>query len=156
MKKLIVSIVSFSAVLVFASGASAHNQGCGLGDQVFPGADTVLTQLFAITTNGTFANQTFGITSGTSGCVPPRSFVFNDDLTKYVASNMDNIAKDMAQGNGESLDTLAEMMDVPSNNRLMFNTALQSNFSSVFSHEGIEAGELIENIAFVAQNHHVI
>jgi len=155
MKKIIVSIVSFAAVLVFASGASAHNQGCGLGDQIFPGADSVLMQTLALSTNQ-ISFVEFAITSGTSGCVPPRSFVFNDDLTTYVAANMDNIAKEMAQGNGESLATLAEMMEIPVDSRSKFNTALQINFSSVFSHEGIEAGQVLENIASVAHNNHII
>jgi len=156
MKKIAASVVSFAAVLVFASGASAHNTGCGLGEQIFHGADSVLLQVLAATTNGTFGNQTFGITSGTLGCITPRSFVNREDLTRFVAANMDNLAKDVAQGNGESLETLAEMMEVPSANRVMFGTALQANFSSVFSHDGIEAGEVIDNIAMVADNHHII
>ena len=156
MKNIFASLVSFSFVLLMASSASAHNTGCGLGDQVFKGADTVLGQVLAVTTNGTCNNQTFGITSGTLGCIPPRSFVFHEDLTKFVVSNMDTIAKDMAQGQGESLETLAELMEVPAQNRPLFRVTLQANFNGVYTHEGIEAGELIDNIAHIAQHHHLI
>jgi hypothetical protein len=155
MKKAIAS-VTFAAALLVASGASAHNTGCGLGDQIFHGADSVLLQVLAVTTNGTFGNITFGITSGTLGCVPPRSLVFRDGVTKFVAANMDNLAKDVAQGKGESLETLAEMMEVPAANRAMFGSAMQANFSSIFTHEGIQAGAVIDNIASVAQTHHII
>jgi len=155
MKKAVAS-VSLALALLVSTSASAHNTGCGLGDQIFRGADSVLLQVLAVTTNGTMGNGTFGITSGTLGCVPPRNLVFRDDLTRFVAANMDNVAKDMAQGKGETLDTIAEMMEVPASNRAMFSAAMQTNFSNIFTHEGIQAPAVLENIASVAQTYHII
>ena len=42
--------------------------GCGLGATVFEGQSGLFPNVLAATTNGTFGNQTFGLTSGTSGC----------------------------------------------------------------------------------------
>jgi hypothetical protein len=78
------------------------------------------------------------------------------EILRFVATNMDNLAKEMAQGKGESLDTLAEMMSVPERNRALFGVTLQSNFSAVFPREGVEAGEALDNIASVAETHHLI
>ena len=155
-KKLSAIIVSLFAVAVLAPGASAHNVGCGLGDQIFLGADSILLQVFAVTTNGSTANQTFGITSGTLGCQGTTGFVNLENINLFVASNMDNLAKDMAQGKGESLDTLAELMEIPSENRGMFNTAMQSNFSKIFTNEDVKSGEVVDKIASIALDHHLI
>jgi hypothetical protein len=53
------------AALVFCSLpfiANADNVGgCGWGSKLFDGQKGVLPQIFAVTTNGTSGNQTFGI-----------------------------------------------------------------------------------------------
>ena len=49
--------------------AMADNVGqCGWGSKLMAGQSGVVPQVAAVTTNGTFGNQTFGITTGTSGC----------------------------------------------------------------------------------------
>src|SRR3569832_2714255 len=48
-------------------GRAYGSAGCGLGSIVF-GSQPGFIQILAATTNGTFASQTFGITSGTSDC----------------------------------------------------------------------------------------
>jgi hypothetical protein len=53
-------IVAATTLMTTASFANA-NTGCGLGNQVITNQDSVLMQLFAVTTNGTSGNQTFGI-----------------------------------------------------------------------------------------------
>jgi hypothetical protein len=71
MKKLayVVSAVLMTVVLSGVGWAvDQKNTGCGLGTIVFEGQNGLVSQTFAVTTNGTFGNQTFGITSGTSNC----------------------------------------------------------------------------------------
>ncbi len=51
-----------------ASAAPYGTAGCGLGSIVI-GSKPGMMQIFAATTNGTSASQSFGITSGTSNCV---------------------------------------------------------------------------------------
>lgn len=56
--------------LLSANVYAIDSTGCGLGFIVWRGERGVAPQILAVTTNGTFGTQTFGITSGTSGCDP--------------------------------------------------------------------------------------
>ena len=145
---LLVLMLTFSFSLAFAD---QNNVGCGLGTTVFKGnMDSTLMQILAVTTNGTSGNQTFGITSGTSECNQPKGFVSNDRLIEFVASNMDSIAVDIAAGSGESLDTLAELMEVNDSGRDGFYTKLQQNFDNIFTSSDVQSGEVIDNIIRIA------
>ena len=125
-----------------------NNTGCGLGATIITEADSLLAQVVMATLNGTLGNQTFGITSGTSECKQATKIVSND-LLKFVADNMDSLSKDMASGEGETLLSLAELMNVSKEARPEFYATLQTNFSSVFTSANIEAGEVIDNIMTV-------
>jgi hypothetical protein len=63
---------------------------------------------------------------------------------------MDNIAKDIAMGKGESLDTLSELMDVSVDKRPAFYEKLQANFSRIFTSEKVEAADVIDNILSIS------
>lgn len=126
--------------------ASQSNTGCGLGSIIFKGQEALLFQVLAVTTNGTSGNQTFGITSGTLNCAQPAKIVSIERLNIYVADNMDNLANDIARGQGEYLNTLAVLMDVPEGSRVEFYTRLQQNFSSIYTSPEIKSGEVLRNI----------
>ena len=126
-------IVLFCATPLMAQQA-ARNTGCGLGTILWDGnADgSIMSQSLQATTNGTFGNQTFGITSGTLGCDQPQNIAAAERLQEFVAANMDSLARDMAQGQGESLETLAELMSVPAAERSAFYASMQQNFEQIF------------------------
>jgi hypothetical protein len=147
-KVLLTSIVLFFMVsgIAFAN-APKENCGCGLGTLLFDGKDGLLMQIFAATTNASIGNQTFGISSGTLGCNKPSKLVSNEQLNNFVASNMDNLAKDAAMGQGEYLDTLAELMDVSTSKRIEFSQMLQENFSNIFTDGSVSHVDVIENIS---------
>lgn len=145
---LLVLMLTFTVSFAYAD---QNNTGCGLGTLVFKGnMDSTLMQILAVTTNGTSGNQTFGITSGTLECNQPKGFVSNDRLIEFVASNMDSIAVDIAAGSGESLDTLAELMEVNDSGRDGFYTKLQQNFDNIFTSSDVQSGEVIDNIIRIA------
>jgi len=143
MKKILLSTV-FTAGMLLAN----QNTGCGLGSMLIKDQNTVLMQVIANTTNGTSGNQTFGITSGTLGCEKPATFVMNEQLLNFVASNMDSIAIDSAKGSGESLNTLATLMNVE--NTDTFKQNVQANFSNIFASKDLTSAQLIDNIASFA------
>lgn len=122
------------------------NTGCGLGSTVVTDNDTLLGQLAMTFLNGIVGNQTFGITLGTSNCKKATKIVSIDTLN-FVAGNMDTLARDMAMGEGEALDTLAELMEVPTAERTDFYATLQGNFSNIFTSETVQAADVIDNIA---------
>lgn len=144
MKKILVSI---AAVVALSSSvmANVNNQtGCGLGAMIIKDDSTAVMLALQATTNGTSANQTFGITSGTLGCKKTQ-FVMNERAEEFVASNMDQLAKEIAQGHGESVDTLAELLEV--SDKAAFATALQSNYNSIYTSQNAKMADVLDNIS---------
>ncbi len=140
----LVCVIIASASMGFA--ANQKNTGCGLGSLVMQGNDGLLFQILAVTTNGTFGNQTFGITSGTLNCDKPSKFASREQLNNYVADNMDNLANDIAKGQGEYLNTLAVLMEVPEGTRADFYSKLQSNFSLIYPSVEVKSADVLNNI----------
>ena len=156
MKKVVVIAVAFSLMLVgsaFAAGQARSNTGCGRGTLLFKNnADnSVLMQTFQATTNGIYGNQTFGITTGTSECQQPKNFVSNQQVNEFMVANMDNLAKDIAQGRGPTLDAFAELMGVPADQRAEFAGKLQASFGKIYSSHDVQMAGVMDNIANVSK-----
>jgi len=141
--KKILTLIAATTLTITTTFAGA-NTGCGLGNQVITNQDSVLMQVFAVTTNGTSGNQTFGITSGTSGCAKPAKFVSNDKANEFVAGNMDVLALDISNGQGEALTTLATLLNV--SNTDTFAAVLQANFDKIYTSEKVSSADVIDNI----------
>ena len=146
MKKLIVSIAAVAALSSAAFAGVNSQTGCGLGSMIIKDDSTAIMLALQATTNGTSANQTFGITSGTSGCKKTK-FVMNERAEEFVASNMDQLAKEIAVGHGESVDTLAELLIVE--DKEAFASALQSNYNSIYTSQNVEMADVLDNIAAI-------
>ena len=145
-------IVVFASAAMAAGGEARSNVGCGLGTMLFKNnADgSSLLQAFQATTNGTSGNQTFGVTSGTSECKQPGKFVKNDRVNEFVFANLDNLAKDIANGKGETLETLAELMGVPAAEREGFSRNLKAHFAEIFPGAGVEYAHVVNTIVRVS------
>lgn len=157
MKRLFVAaIVVVSSFMIAGLGSAAPGDtpgnygaaGCGLGSLVF-GSEAGPVQILAATTNGTFGSQTFGITTGTSNCSKQPKFASNERLNEFVLANMDNLAKDIAMGHGESLETLAELIGISADKRPSAYAKLQANFSNIFTSEKVEVADVIDNVVAV-------
>src|SRR5512139_1001375 len=142
MKRLFVILVVVAASLmiagaVFAAGQSQSNTGCGLGTMIFRNSaqDTTLLQIIQLSLNDLgvlILVPTFGITFGTAECRQPKYFASSERANEFMAANMDNLAREIAQGRGESLDAFAELMGVPTEKRPDFYMQLQSNFARIY------------------------
>jgi len=143
MKKILVSL---AAVVALSSAAfAANNQtGCGLGSMVIKDDSSAVMLALQATTNGTSGNQTFGITSGTSGCKKTK-FVMNERASEFVASNMDTLAKEISVGHGESVDTLAELLNIE--DKATFASALQANYNAIYSSKSVKMADVLDNIS---------
>ena len=149
MKRLLLTLVLVSLIVMPATlsfAANKQNTGCGLGTLIMQGNDGLLYQVLAVTTNGTFGNQTFGISSGTLECEKPSKFASREQLNKYVAENMDNLANDIAKGQGEYLNTLAVLMEVPEGSRAEFYAKLQGSFSQIYPSTDVTSVDVLTNI----------
>ncbi|NCB12471.1 MAG: DUF3015 domain-containing protein [Erysipelotrichia bacterium] len=141
--KKIISLIA--AIGLTTSMYANDNTGCGLGSLVIKDQSTVMLQVLAATTNGTSGSQTFGITSGTSNCNKPSNFVSNDKLNQFVGENMDELALDISAGHGETLSTVAKLMNVE--NTPEFSSKLQANFSNIYTSENVTSATVIDSIA---------
>jgi hypothetical protein len=154
MKKLIIpALFAVCAVGQAAEDAKMRsNIGVGLGTMLFEAmgyTDTVLGQTLAVTTNGSFFNQLFFITTGTGGANKV-DFVQNKPLRQYVEENLDSLARDMAAGQGESLAAVAELAGIPVEQRAAFYAKCQSRFSEVFASENVTSDEVVAGLAKLA------
>lgn len=146
--------VAFSVALVAGSayaeeGDTADSSGCGVGTILFKGQDGPAPQVLAITTNGTLGNQTFGITTGTLGCNQNGIVRSPAKVRLITTSSLDNLARDMARGEGETLDSLAEAMTIDAGDRSLFFTTMQANFTRIFPSEDVTADEVLTSIQAV-------
>jgi hypothetical protein len=153
MKKMIGAAVAVALTFMVVSSAFAVEKkygtaGCGLGSMLL-GDEPGMVQILVATLNSIAYNQTFGITSGTLNCEKKAKFAGNEKLNQFVVANIDNLAKDVAMGHGESLDTLAEIMSIPGSDRPAVYTKLQANFSTIFTSEKVEAADVIDSIVTV-------
>jgi len=147
MKKLLISLAT---VATLSSGlfATVNSQtGCGLGAMIIKDDSTAIMLALQTTTNSTLWNQTFGITSGTSGCKKTR-LVLNERAAEFVASNMDTLAKEIAMGQGESIDTLAELLNIK--DKESFASTLQANYNKIYSHKDVKMNEVLDSVAQTA------
>jgi len=147
-------VIVMGTVMVAGAGPAHDNTGCGLGTMLFQnnGDKSTLLQSLQATTNGTFGTQTFGITSGTSECKQPAKFAKNDRLNEFVVANMDNLAREIAMGKGETLEAFAELLQIPSEKRPEFYQKLQSNFAKIFTSEDVQLANVVDNVVMVSAN----
>jgi hypothetical protein len=110
-----------------ASGAVKYGSaGCGLGSIIF-GPGTGFVQVLAATTNGSSANQTFGITSGTSNCdasAPTTS------AKNFVETNRVALAKDISRGKGQTITSLSALAGCADSKAV--GAKLRKNFKVIF------------------------
>ncbi len=145
MKKLYLSVLA-AGMMAFASNASAvDSTGCGLGSMAWRGQSGIAPQVFAATTNGSFGTQTFGITFGTSGCDPNGRVTGGTGrmMLAFLENNMEQYALDAATGQGETIETLAGILNMDSEK---FGEMSKQNFANLFPNENIDAVTLTLNV----------
>jgi len=131
MRKILIAVV-ISAVPAIAFAQQNNIGTCGWGSKLFDGQSGVAPQVLAVTTNGTSGNQTFAITTGTSGCTQDGVVRSTWKTAMFIDGNKDRLARDMSIGNGETLDSLAHLIGVSEQDRAAFSRAMQANVSVIF------------------------
>ena len=105
--------------------------GCGVGSQVWAGQSGKIPKILAATTNGIFTNQLLGITFGTLGC--SGNGKVTAQVVTFTNENTESLARDMAVGQGESLNVLASLLNVKDADKAHFFAVTKSNFSHIYS-----------------------
>ena len=146
MKKLYLSSLLIAGALALASNASAiDSTGCGLGSMAWRGQSGIGPQVLAATTNGSFGTQTFGITFGTSGCDPNGRVTGGTGrmMLAFLENNMEQYALDAAAGHGETIVTMAGILNMDSEK---LGEMSKQNFATLFPNENVDAVELTLNV----------
>src|SRR5574342_1025714 len=115
-----------------AVAAPYGDAGCGLGSLVF-GDKPGFVQVLAATTNGIFASQTFGITTGTLNCGGMGGGGSDKVVKAFVEVNREALAKDIARGQGETIHTLSVIGGCQDSAAV--GASLQKNFQTIFPNE---------------------
>ena len=139
-RKILVAFTT--AITLGASSAYADNTGCGLGTHLFDGKSGKANEILAVTTNGTSGNQTFGISSGTLGC-DEGSTIASAQVQVFASANMNKLARDMAVGKGETLGSLADLMQISAADKAEFFEMTKANFDEIYTSPDVTTGEML-------------
>lgn len=146
MKKFL-AVASVAALFPAVAMAQANNIGsCGWGSKLFDGQSGIAPQVLAVTTNGTFGNQTFGITSGTSGCTQDGTVRSNWKTALFIDGNKEKLARDVSVGSGEALDSLAHLLGVEAADRAEFDRVARDNMQRIFPSSSAATEEIVAGL----------
>jgi hypothetical protein len=143
---------------VLAAGSTAafadRDAGCGIGSQVWAGQTGKVPKLLAATTNMIFYNQLFGITFGTLGC--SGTGTVTAQAVTFTNENAEALARDMAVGQGESLNVLAELLNIKAEDKARFFAVSKQNFSEIYSADNQDALQVLASLQNVMANDDVL
>ena len=125
--------IAIAAVLAMGSSVAMADSdvGCGVGSTIWEGQSGKIAKILAGTTNGIFTNQFLGITFGTLGC--SGNGKVTAQVVTFTNENAEVLARDMAVGQGESLNVLAELMNIQSTDKARFFEVTKANFSQIYA-----------------------
>ena len=141
--------IALAALLAAGSTvAMADNDvGCGMGTQIWAGQKGLAPKILAATTNGILTNQLFGITFGTLGC--RQGGTVTAQVVTFTNENAESLARDMAVGQGESLNVLAELMSIKAEDKARFFAVSKQNFSEIYSTENQNSLQVLSSLQAV-------
>jgi len=118
-------VLAATAALMIGASASmfADNIGPGLGRVLLKGKQGKLWEFLGYEEGATIALA---------------------DTNRFIADNMDNLAQDIAMGDGEYLDVLADMLAV--SDKAAFKSNVQANFNNIYSSSDVTATEVSAKI----------
>lgn len=118
--------------------------GCGLGSYVLK--EDSIVQIFAGTTNGTFGNQTFGITFDTLHCKPSGN-ALSQEQKVFIDANLVSIKREAASGQGETLTAFADLLGCDA---AKFSEVSKANYSAIY--KSSESSEILQGYKAVLNN----
>ena len=151
MKKIYLAAAVLGSMMLSASAYAVDSTGCGLGSMAWKGERGIGPQVLAATTNTSFGSQTFGITFGTSGCDPDGRVSGGTGrmVLAFLENNMEQYAMDAAAGRGETIDTLAGILNMDSEK---LGEISKTNFAYLFADENADAVQVTLNLLELVQN----
>lgn len=143
-KVSVIASMFFTLTVVSSALAAGYGAaGCGFGGLVIK-ENRILPQIGAWFLNGLYWNNTFAMTSGTSECGGPKKGTMAEkDQEHFVKGNYDTLAKEMAVGEGEGLNTLSDLLGCPVEERETLASYIRQNYSSLIRDETTAPTEML-------------
>jgi hypothetical protein len=148
MKKALLVAAMLALAPVAAMAANNYTSaGCGLGTILFKGKNGKVHLILAATTNGSFGNQTFGISSETLDCTAEGVVKNDKQVEVYAAVNFQRLSREMAQGGGEYVNGLADLMGAKTaEQKAHFAALTQKSYEKIFTSEKIDSNQMLANL----------
>ena len=149
MRKVIALGVLASLLPTLAIARGNHPMaGCGLGYLLLSNEDNEkVTQVLGSTTNGTFGTQTFGISSGTSGCTEDGAVKVARATEVFADVNLTSLRQEMATGQGEYVNTLASLLGATDATRPQMVRFFQTEYQNLFPTAETSSDEMLKTLS---------
>ena len=134
---------AFLVFIIVSMMAPAAGIGTLLFESVGKPNGGWLLQITAAWTNNALSN-TFSMTTGTINCEGNINKAVSIEVYEFVTANMDNLAKDIAMGHGDTINSLGSMLAVKDVNA--FGSKLQANFSEIFPNAEVQSDSVANKI----------
>lgn len=130
MKKTLLALSLTLAAVGAQASSTQEAAGCGVGTLVFKDQHGLVYNLLATTTNGLL----FGTVSQTLGILNcPADASVKGKIASFIEFNKQQLAVEVAQGQGDRLAALVEMYGVKEADRASATSALKANQVAIFS-----------------------
>jgi hypothetical protein len=106
--------------------------GCGLIYMAGVRENKPFPQIVASLFNASLGTQTFGITSGTSGCTEEGLVAMSVQAEVYAEANFKEIQREIVAGGGEFLAGFADLLGVRAEKRPELFSLLQVRYVALF------------------------
>ncbi len=149
MKNILGTVVVCSALCLTSTAHAVDSTGgCGLGSMAWRGQSGIIPQVLAMTTNS-WASNTIGVTLGTSGCDPNGRVTGGTGkmMLAFLEDNMEQFAMDAAAGRGETIETIAGILDVDDDT---LGKNIQEKFAYIFSNDNVEVVDVALRVMEIA------
>lgn len=145
--KLIGATLLLTSSVALADAPGGPN--CGWGNMILEGKTGLVNHMFALTTNGTSGNATFGMTLGTNGCSVEGPLTYGGESMVWFNNILDEYSTDVALGHGEALNAVAVMIGVEPEDRGHFNDTMHENFALLFPNTETTGQEVLDSMVVV-------
>ncbi len=148
--------VSFALGLLPSMAFARGNHtmaGCGLGYVLFAHEDnSKIMQVIGATVNGT-GTQTFGITSGTSGCTEDGAVKFVKEAEVFAEVNLESLRREMAMGQGEFVTAFASLLGASAEKVPQMVRFFNAEYATLFPSADTTSAELLASLQAALANH---
>ncbi len=151
-------LVVFHVAAIGAAAIPDNGPGCGLGKLAwmdYGAPKQIAPQVMMATTNATFGSQTFGISSGTSGCTNDGVIIKNKHIN-LTSHAFENLVQEMAQGRGEHLASLATLLGVPEEAQPDFFALVQEKYTTLIGSDDTTPLILLQALQAAMADHPVL